>query len=144
VYQKDIKFNEISLQLKYIVKDIDKEKVKNFRWFQDKANNIFDILLYDYAVLYEDNAAIIIAAVIDFLIGIADSKEGKLSRYFVPLIIRRDIEDENYIGIIKGSGFTAYLYDAVDDINYIRFVDSLLSSNKNIDFNNGGRLEALN
>jgi trehalose synthase-fused probable maltokinase len=143
VYQKDIKFDEIPLQLKYIVKDIDKEKVKNFRWFQDKANNIFDILLHDYAVLYEDNAAIIIAAVIDFSIGIADSKERKLSRYFVPLIVRRDIEDKNYIGIIKGSGFTAYLYDAVDDINYIRFVDSLLSSNKNIDFNNGGRLEAF-
>lgn len=132
-------FEGLPSKLGAIVRNIDNVKIRGFRWFQEKALNIVDKSLYDYAILYIDESIIIVAAFIDFIVKSLNADERK-SRYYFPLIIRKNMLSNDYLISYEGDNFTAYIYDAVDDIEYIRCMDRILLEGKNIDFVSGAKL----
>jgi hypothetical protein len=58
-------FDGLISNLDSVIKSIKDEKIQKFRWFQEKALDIKNKRLFDYAILHIDKSIIIIAALID-------------------------------------------------------------------------------
>lgn len=122
-----LKFKDIPSKLNDIVKSIDNNKIKKFRWFQEKACIILEKYLYDYAILLQDELKIIIAAIIAFVTENPETKDRKTSLYYFPLIATKSKFLVNDVfEVVMGSDFSASIYDAVDDIDYIKCIDKIL------------------
>lgn len=137
-------FEDIPAKLKNIIKSINKENFKKFRWFQEKAYDISDIFLFDYAILSKKETEIIIAAIIAFVVKAPTSKKEITLFYYVPLIITPYYRNNDLIDIIESSNSKIFIYDGVDDINYIRILNKALIEKTVVKFKSGSRLVPYN
>ncbi|WP_253667076.1 hypothetical protein [Thermoanaerobacterium thermosaccharolyticum] len=133
-------FDGLISNLDSVIKSIKDEKIQKFRWFQEKALDIKNKRLFDYAILHIDKSIIIIAALIDFIFNTINGEEKK-SRYYFPLIVRKNILSDDYLTTYQESNYLAVIYDAVDDVEYIRCLDRILRDGKDVEFKSGGRLK---
>lgn len=139
-----LEFKEIPSKLNDIIKNIDNEKIKKFRWFQEKACTILEKYLYDYAILLQDEFKIIIAAIIAFVTENPETKERKTSLYYFPLIATKSkLLANDVLEVIMGSDFSASIYDAVDDIDYIKCIDKILYDESTAYFKSNAKLVSV-
>ncbi|WP_044984021.1 MULTISPECIES: hypothetical protein [Thermoanaerobacterium] len=133
-------FDGFLSKIDYIVKTIKDDKIREFRWFQEKASYIKDKTLFDYAILSIDRSFIIIAALIDFIFETISGEEKK-SRYYFPIIVRKNVLSDSCLAAYNDGNCVYSLYDAVDDVEYIRCLDDILRGGKEIEFKSGSRLK---
>lgn len=136
-----LEFKDIPSKLNDIIKNIDNEKIKKFRWFQEKACSISEKHLYDYAILLQDECKIIIAAVIAFVAVSPETNDSKTSMYYFPLIVTKSkLLSNDVLEVIRGRNFSASVYDAVDDIDYIKCIDGILYNESTAHFKSNAKL----
>ena len=141
---KTFNFEDIPTKLKDILKNINKDNFKKFRWFQEKAYDILDIFLFDYAILSKKEAEVIIAAIIAFVVKASTSNKEIMLLYYVPLIITPYFRNNDLIDIIESPNLKAFIYDGIDDINYVKFLNKVLSEETVIKFESGAQLIPYN
>ncbi|MDI3311531.1 MAG: hypothetical protein QJR05_08930, partial [Thermoanaerobacterium sp.] len=133
-------FDGFLSKLDYIIKTIKDDKIQEFRWFQEKAFYIKDKMLFDYAILGIDKSFIIIAALIDFIFETISGEEKK-SRYYFPIIAKKNAFDDSCLTIYDDGKCVFGVYDAVDDAEYIRCLDDILREGREIEFKSGNSLK---
>ncbi|MDK2814897.1 MAG: maltokinase, partial [Thermoanaerobacter sp.] len=141
---KTFNFEDIPTKLKDILKNINKDNFKKFRWFQEKAYDILDIFLFDYAILSKKEAEVIIAAIIAFVVKASTSNKEIMLLYYVPLIITPYFRNNDLIDIIESPNLKAFIYDGIDDINYVKFLNKALNEETVIKFESGAKLIPYN
>lgn len=139
----EIGFEGVISNFATIIKNIDNRKIQDFRWFQEKTYDIVCKNLKDYTILYIDKYIVIIASFIEFVMKTQEGNEVS-SCYYFPLLIKGKQDNMDYLCKYVTNSDTVYVYDAVDDINYIRCMDALLLNEKSISFKSGGRLVPYN
>ncbi|AIS51430.1 hypothetical protein TKV_c02250 [Thermoanaerobacter kivui] len=140
---ENLKFEDIPSKLESIVKSMDDETLKKFRWFQEKAYTILEKYLFDYAILLQYEAKIIIAAIIAFVVKDPNTKKESTSLYYLPLIITKYLTNNDLISIIEGLNFKAFVYDGVDDIEYVKLLNKILREEGRIPFKSDAKLIAV-
>ncbi|HHW56845.1 MAG TPA: hypothetical protein GXX15_04055 [Clostridia bacterium] len=137
-------FENIPEKLNDIVRNLNKDNFKKFRWFQEKAYDILDLFLFDYGILSKKEYEFIIAAIIAFVVKAPTSKKEITLLYYVPLIITPYFRNNDLIDIIESPNLKAFIYDGIDDIDYVRFLNKVLSEETAIKFDSGAQLIPYN
>lgn len=138
---KKVKFEEIISYLDTLIENIDNNKIKQFRWFQEKALTIIKKYLHDYVILVQSENKIIIAAIVAFVIKGLENDKEIISFYYFPVIISKEQYNINDLLLtIDTENEQYYMYDAIDNIEYVVALDKLLDKGNIINFKSNSNL----
>jgi len=135
----EVSFSTLETELGKIISSFKKEAFKQTRWFQQKGAKILAVEIADYCQLnLNSDSELIFLLVLNFhLEGKVENKKFT-EKYYFPLLISKYYRQTEPWLQIEGSSYQAYVYDGVNQLNYVQAVEEFMNSTADLSTVQGG------
>jgi trehalose synthase-fused probable maltokinase len=120
-------FAHLEEELDDIAAYLNKELFKKARWFQQKSAEITAVELEDYlSFTTAAKEELLFSLVLNLKLALPTSKKPFTCIYYFPLLITHQQQSKEEWLTINGPRYRAYAYEAINEISYVRQIESFL------------------
>ncbi|KUK09544.1 MAG: Uncharacterized protein, probably involved in trehalose biosynthesis [Caldanaerobacter subterraneus] len=123
-----------------IISQIKGENLKKFRWFQEKAHEILNLFVKDYLIVYERKEEILAVIILGIILKTPLSFNPFTAFYYLPVFISKNFKKADLIDEVEVEGERYFIYDAVDSLPYVKWLNEVLTTRKAVEFRSGAKL----
>ncbi|MGB9781306.1 hypothetical protein [Caldanaerobacter sp.] len=125
-----------------VISRIKGDNLKRFRWFQEKAYEVLNVFIRDYFIIYEENDETLAVVILGLLLKNPVDKSPYTAYYYLPVFISKEIKKADLIDQVKLEGRTYFIYDAIDSLPYVKWLNEILLNKGSVEFKSGARLRS--
>jgi len=125
-----------------VISRIKGENLKRFRWFQEKAYEVLNVFVRDYFIVYEKKEETLAVVILGVQLKNPVDKSPFTAYYYLPVFISREVKKADLIDEVMLEGKNYFVYDAVDSLPYVKWLNEVLLNKDSVEFKSGAKLKS--